>query len=286
MVNGIAGSTKQIVFHNTQVNAFVPHGLPPRKVRMSACNAQMMSLEEAIEQTQHSITALKTRAGGLRYTTALAMCYMKKEAVFSNRIENNTMTLYEFLQPDTSLSAEALNSSRVHELKDIVQTLKIMQATNPKDPLSIVAIEAMHARIMKYSRTLKPKDIGKIRTEQNFLGRAGQPLPLCVFPPPPEDVQGLLQNLCDYMNSQTELHPLLAVGMAHAQFELIHPFLDGNGRVGRVLLNLDMRNKVLQEPLLFPSFALSAYVDGYHSNLQEIRNTGNWESWSTFGSQR
>lgn len=279
LVNGITGSAKPIEYKGFQVNAFVPRELPPTKIIMNACNTQMMSLYDALETTQQSISSLQNISKEIKHIHAVAKSYMKKEAVFSNTIENNSITFHQFLDAETSaLSTDPFKAS---ELQDIYQTLEMMENIDSSAPVSIAAIDTAHTTVMKYSH-LKEKDIGKLRTKQNFLGNPGMSLHELVFPPPPEDVLPLMQNLCDFMNSQRSVHPLLAIGIAHAQFELIHPFLDGNGRVGRVLMNWDIRKKVLSEPLCFPSFALSAHQRGYFESFCDIMSLGRWESFCHF----
>jgi Fic/DOC family N-terminal len=128
MCNGATGVWKPIYFHNTCCYSFVPNKLPPRNPRLEVFNNQMTTLSEAIELAEKSISSLKEASRELKYPKAVAVSFMKKEALFSNRIEDNTMSLYDYLVSDTFTPEKEKQSPDPHELENISQTLNIMQA--------------------------------------------------------------------------------------------------------------------------------------------------------------
>jgi Fic family protein len=150
-------------------------------------------------------------------------------------------------------------------------------------PVSVRLIREIHAKLLTGVRGshLTP---GEIRTSQNWIGPSGCTLNDATFtPPPPHEVASLLTELERFLHSDTELPLLIKVGLAHAQFETIHPFLDGNGRIGRLLITfLLCEQDVLQKPVLYLSYYFKRHRQEYYDRLQQVRDAGAWEAWIEF----
>ncbi|HEX6999491.1 MAG TPA: Fic family protein, partial [Gammaproteobacteria bacterium] len=150
-------------------------------------------------------------------------------------------------------------------------------------PVSVRLIREIHERLMKGVRgaTLNP---GELRRSQNWIGPQGCTLKEATFvPPPPSAVAEAMGELESFLHRSDDLPLLVKIGLAHAQFETIHPFLDGNGRVGRLLITLLLcEREVLQKPVLYLSYYFKRHRQAYYEHLQAIRDSGDWESWLAF----
>jgi Fic family protein len=140
----------------------------------------------------------------------------------------------------------------------------------------------MHDRLLSGVRG-DEADPGELRTTQNFIGSTPYIQDARYVPPPPNEIPGLLEDLLAYANRDTDLHPLLQIGLIHYQFETIHPFLDGNGRLGRLLISLLLqRNDLLPEPYLYLSSYFNARRSAYVDRLLAVSQRGEWEAWLLF----
>jgi len=150
-------------------------------------------------------------------------------------------------------------------------------------PLSLRLICEIHAELMAGTRG-QEKNPGEFRRSQNWIGPAGCTLTTARFvPPPPDDMKAALGDLQAFLHDERPLPVLFRVGMAHAQFETIHPFLDGNGRVGRLMITfLLCEREVLKKPLLYLSYYFKKHRAEYYDRLQSIRDSGDWEGWLLF----
>jgi len=150
-------------------------------------------------------------------------------------------------------------------------------------PPSIRLIREIHAQLLLGVRgsNLTP---GELRRSQNWIGPVGCTLTEATFvPPPPDEVPVALGNLEKFLHEPTDLPPLVQIGLVHAQFETIHPFLDGNGRIGRLLIAfLLCQRRILCRPVLYLSHYLKQHRAAYYEHLQAVRDTGNWEAWLAF----
>jgi Fic family protein len=150
-------------------------------------------------------------------------------------------------------------------------------------PVSVRLIKEIHRELLDGVRggRLQP---GELRTSQNWIGPQGAPLSLATFvPPPPHEVASALGALEQFLHRQDTLPPLVRIALAHVQFETIHPFLDGNGRVGRLLITfLLVEQGILQHPVLYLSHYFKANRGEYYDRLQAVRDKGEWESWLAF----
>lgn len=208
--------------------------------------------------------------------------YVRKEAVLSSQIEGTQSSLNDLLAAEASiLTAESPKD--VDEVINYVHAMKHGLARLAELPLSIRLIREIHAELLKGVRgsRLTP---GELRRSQNWICPGGSTLNDAAFvPPPPEDVQGALGDLELFLHSPTDIPALIQIGLAHVQFETIHPFLDGNGRVGRLLITFYLCERgILHKPVLYLSHFFKQHRAAYYDNLQAVRDTGDWERWIIF----
>lgn len=210
------------------------------------------------------------------------MMYVRKEAVLSSQIEGTQSSLQDVLSAEASVMT-ADQPRDVHEVVNYVGAMNYGLSRLSTLPVSIRLIREIHARLLEGVRgsNLTP---GELRTSQNWIGPGGAGLSQASFvPPPPEEVPRALSNLEKFLHSDSDMPLLARIGVAHAQFETIHPFLDGNGRVGRLLITfLLCQQGVLQKPVLYLSHFLKRHRHEYYDRLQAIRDTGDWEGWLDF----
>ena len=210
------------------------------------------------------------------------LMYVRKEAVLSSQIEGTQASLADVLE------AEARVIGR-QPPRDVDEVLNYVSAMNyglsklSELPLSTRLIKEIHAKLMAGVRgdNMQP---GEIRTVQNWIGAEGASLAQATFvPPPPQKVADALHQLEVFLNTESDLPALIKFGLAHAQFETIHPFLDGNGRMGRLLVTfLLCRDGILSRPVLYISHYLKRHRARYYDLLQATREDGDWENWLKF----
>jgi Fic family protein len=205
-----------------------------------------------------------------------------QEAVLSSRIEGTQATLEEVLEYEALPKKDAPRQQDILEILNYRNALDYAVGYLQKKPLSINLVREIHSILLDSVRG-KNKARGQFRTTQNYIGRPGTPIEQASYiPPPPEKVMELLSNLEKYINSE-EKDPLVQLAIVHAQFESIHPFLDGNGRVGRILIPLFlMEKKLLGSPVFYISAYLEAHRDTYYDRLSAITKENTWEEWITF----
>ncbi len=208
--------------------------------------------------------------------------YVRKEAVLSSQIEGTQSSLQDLL----SAEAKILSPTQPHDVSEVVNYVQAMNyglKRLAELPVSVRLIREIHERLVAGVRGshLVP---GELRTSQNWIGPGGCTLHEAVFvPPPPNEVPVALGQLEHFIHTDSDLPLLIKIGLAHAQFETIHPFLDGNGRVGRLLITfLLCEQKVLLKPVLYLSHYFKRYRTQYYEHLQAIRDQGNWEAWLEF----
>jgi Fic family protein len=207
--------------------------------------------------------------------------YVRQEAVLSSQIEGTQSTLEDVLQFEVDAKGADLP-------KDIEEVVNYVRAMNhglkrlDELPLSLRLIREIHSELLKGARGAH-RTPGEFRRTQNWIGPAGADLSTATFVPPPVPEMKEALNKFEKFLHDDSLPVLIHTGLAHAQFETIHPFLDGNGRVGRLLITfLLCERKVLHRPLLYLSHYLKTHRAEYYDRLTAIRNDGNWEAWLKF----
>ena len=257
-------------------SAFVPAPLPPDPPVRIAGEIQMF-----LSEADRALGYLDGSVQTLPNPDLFVLMYVRKEAVLSSQIEGTQSSLQDLLAAE----AEILAPDRPKDVDEVVNYVGAMNlglSLLRSYPVSVDVICKIHERLLQGVRGsgLSP---GKLRTAQNWIGYAGCTVNEAIFvPPPPHEVSRKLGELEEFFQN-TDLPPLITVGIIHAQFETIHPFLDGNGRVGRLLISfLLAERKILQKPVLYLSHYLRKHRESYYNHLQDVRDRGDWEGWLRF----
>lgn len=257
------------------VRAFVPPPLPPVPTIDVLGLLERLSLAERALGRLDGITMLLPRQELFLYM------YVRKEAVLSSQIEGTQSTLSDLLRFETEARA-GQPIDDIREVSNYVDALMFGLERLHDLPLSLRLIREIHAKLLQSGRG-GTKSPGEFRRSQNWIGgtRPGNAL---FVPPPLSELDSCLDALERFIHEdQSRLPALIKAGLLHVQFETIHPFLDGNGRVGRLLVTLYLCvNGVLRTPLLYLSLFLKAHRADYYRLLQEVREHGNWEAWLDF----
>lgn len=257
--------------------AYIPAGLPPRpKVQM---DDEMLSL---LSQADRALGRLDGSTETLPNPFLFVLMYVKKEAVLSSQIEGTQASLTDLLE----FEAEALEPGgpkEIIEVSNYVGALWLGLERLEKLPVSLRLIREIHGRLIAGVRG-GAKNPGEFRRSQNWIGGSGGTLSDARYvPPPPHELMSALDKLEKFIHDEKPMPTLIKVGLIHSQFETIHPFLDGNGRLGRLLITfLLCERKVLQHPLLYLSYYFKQNRSEYYDRLQAVRDRGDWESWLKF----
>jgi Fic family protein len=257
--------------------AFIPAPLPPEPP--IAMDEEMVRL---LSSADRCLGRLDGVASVLPNPNLFVAMYVRQEAVLSSQIEGTQSTLEDVIQFQLGADGDRLPQD-VEEVVNYVHAMNHGLRRLPDLPLSLRLIREIHAELLAGVRG-SHRSPGEFRTSQNWIGPAGCTLQNASFVPPPvPDMADALGNLERFLHERDTLPVLIQAGIAHAQFETIHPFLDGNGRVGRLLITfLLCERDVLQRPLLYLSHYLKAHRAEYYDRLMAIRNEGNWEGWLKF----
>ena len=261
----------------TGYRAFMPAPLPPQPALALGGELQglLSAADRALGRLDGSVLTLPN-------PDLFVFMYVRKEAVLSSQIEGTQSSLQDLLAAEAQLFGEALPRD-VDEVINYVRALNHGLARLAELPVSVRLIREIHAELMRGVRggRLQP---GELRTSQNWIGPAGSTLNTATFVPPPHDaVPAALGDLEDFLHASDELPPLVKIALAHVQFETIHPFLDGNGRVGRLLITLLLTERgVLGKPVLYLSRYFKQHRQTYYEHLQAVRDHGAWEAWLAF----
>jgi Fic family protein len=257
--------------------AFIPAPLPPNP--SVVVDEEMVRLLSAADR---ALGRLDGVASVLPNPNLFVAMYVRQEAVLSSQIEGTQSTLEDVIQFELGADGERLPQD-VEEVVNYVRAMNRGLSRLGSLPLSLRLIREIHAELMAGVRG-SHRSPGEFRVSQNWIGPAGSTLQNASFVPPPvPDMVAAMGNLEDFLHDRDGLPALLHAGIAHAQFETIHPFLDGNGRVGRLLITfLLCEREILQRPLLYLSHYLKAHRSEYYDRLTAIRAEGNWEGWLKF----
>jgi Fic family protein len=208
--------------------------------------------------------------------------YVRKEAVLSSQIEGTQSSLQDLLAAEAKLLDLELPKD-VDEVVNYVHAMNHGLSRLSKLPVSVRLIREIHGKLMQGVRGGK-LDPGELRKSQNWIGPAGSTLSTATFVPPPHHVvPEALGDLEKFLRAEDGLPPLVKIALAHVQFETIHPFLDGNGRVGRLLITFLLTEwGALHKPVLYLSHYFKANRQAYYDHLNAVRTRGAWEEWLTF----
>ncbi|MBI4398244.1 MAG: Fic family protein [Candidatus Omnitrophica bacterium] len=256
---------------------FSPHPLPP-----SPAIHFDHKLQDLQERANRALGRLDGISSFLPDPDLFIYSYVRKEAVLSSQIEGTQSSLSDLLLFEMEETPGALKTD-VKEVSNYVGAMQHgLQRLNKGFPLSLRLIKEIHEELLSKVRG-GDKEPGEFRRTQNWIGgtRPGNAL---YVPPPPQEVMPAMGALEKFFHGEPEKFPTLAkAGLVHAQFESIHPFLDGNGRLGRLLITFILcAEKALSEPLLYLSLYFKEHRKVYYEKLQLIRTEGDWEGWLDF----
>jgi Fic family protein len=256
--------------------AFVPKPLPP------PINFDM-SLALALSKADSALSELSGLGGQLPNPHLLISPYIKREAVLSSRIEGTKTSLSDLLIDEIEDGQARAPSDDIKEVRNYVRALESGVRRLETLPLSLRLIREIHAELMEGVRGEKATP-GEFRRSQNWIGPAGStPMTAAFVPPPADELMACLGDWENFLHSQDVIPDLIQCAMMHVQFETIHPFLDGNGRVGRLLITFFlMQRGRLSEPLLYLSAFIDAHKGDYYDLLRRVRTHGDWVPWIRF----
>ncbi|HEX8454851.1 MAG TPA: Fic family protein [Longimicrobium sp.] len=258
-------------------SAFIPAPLPP-----SPPLEFTPELTRIYEEAVHAVGQLEGVTRTMDPDRLLYM-YVRKEAVLSSQIEGTQSTLSNLLEYENA-AAPGTPLSDVQEVSRYVAALYhgLHRIRSGELPLSLRLIREMHGVLMQEGRG-SARNPGEFRRTQNWIGGT-RPGNARFVPPPPHEMQAALANLENFLHDEHgHTAPLLKAGLAHVQFETIHPFLDGNGRIGRLLISLVfMTERLLTQPFFYFSLYLKENRADYYDALQRVRTHGDWEGWMHF----
>jgi Fic family protein len=262
------------------VRAFVPHALPPAAPVLDAS-----SYAELNRTAELSLARLQGVAGLVPSIDWLLYSAIRKEALLTSQIEGTQATLIDLFDKEAGLAVS--NTDDVEEVTNYLRAFRWTQDTlrDPKGlPMSVRLMRQAHRLLMGGARGAG-RQPGELRKSQNWIGGT-RPGNAVFVPAPPEHVPALLADLENFIH-QADTHdtlpPLVRIGLVHVQFETIHPFLDGNGRIGRLLIAALMQQwGLLSQPLVYVSAYLKQHQSEYYQRLSAVRTDGDWEGWVAF----
>lgn len=257
--------------------SFSPVPLPP-----NPCIELSYSMVNSIARANACLQALESRAELIPDIDLFISMYVFKEALMSSQIEGTQATLEDIFDPQR----EENSNLNVREVVNYVAATEFALKELEHLPLCNRLLKDTHAVLMQGVRG-ENKNPGEFRTSQNWIGKQGSTLHNALYvPPAPDDMQRAMYDLEKYINGDVPddgLNVLIRAALIHYQFETIHPFLDGNGRMGRLLITLFLHEqKVLSKPALYISYFLKSNRREYYSSLMEVRTDGHFEQWVQF----
>lgn len=277
MTEAAQGRAGRYIRQLTGYLAFIPKSLPPDPpIRM---DDELWSL---LSRADRALGRLDGSTETLPNPDLFVFMYVRKEAVLSSQIEGTQASLMDVLE----FEERALEPRRPQDVEEVVNYVAAMNhglGRLSEIEVSLRLIKEIHAQLLAGVRGSE-RSPGEFRQTQNWIGSPGCTLTTASFvPPPPHEMNSALHNLEKFLHDLTPMPDLIKVGLAHAQFETIHPFLDGNGRIGRLLITfLLCEKKILKRPLLYLSYFFKRHRTEYYDRLQAIRDQGDWEGWLKF----
>lgn len=274
MATNRAGSLKTNLSGESAYKSFAPTPLPPHPP--IELESDMVNLLVAANRQLALLNGLSAYIPNINLFVSM---YIRKEALMSSQIEGTQATLEDVLDP-------LLDENANRNVADVINYIKATEFAIERQkelPLCSRLIKETHAVLMEGVRG-QEKTPGEFRRSQNWIGGQGSTLKNARYiPPNVEDMAEAMSDLEKYMNADDELDALIRAALIHYQFETIHPFLDGNGRVGRLLITLFFMGKgVLSVPALYISYFLKKNRIEYYDRMTEVRNKGNYEQWVKF----
>ncbi|WP_321529343.1 Fic family protein [Sedimenticola selenatireducens] len=259
------------------VEAFLPASLPP------VPDIQWGSeLRQQFERAYLALGRLDSISGLLPDTGLFLYMYVRKEAVLSSMIEGTQSSLSDLLMYELD-QPSGVPLDDVHEVSNYVAALNHgIQRLEEGFPISVRLLKELHQVLLTSGRG-SSKQPGRLRRSQNWIG-GSRPGDAMFVPPPAKELPDALSDLERFIHDEKQVTPaVLKAALTHLQFETLHPFLDGNGRLGRLLITLILVDqKILQQPLLYLSLYFKSHRQEYYKLLNQVRLNGDWESWLAF----
>jgi len=274
MIKNRAGYYKTNLTGEAAYQSFVPSPLPPEPTIEAD-----RDMTELLIRANTQIATLNEIAKHIPNMNLFVSMYVRKEALMSSQIEGTQATLEDVFDP-------MLDTNRNRDVADVVNYIKATEYAIQRLktlPLCNRLLREAHAILMENVRG-QEKNPGEFRHSQNWIGGRGSTLKTARYiPPNPEDMTIGMSDLEKYINEDDTTDNLIRAALIHYQFETIHPFLDGNGRIGRLLITLClMEKKLLATPALYISYFLKRNRVEYYDRMTEVRNNGNYEQWVRF----
>ena len=270
------GSYEVTAFGDEQVRAFVPASLPPQPP------VDLSGMQPALERAILALGRLDSEARQLPDPDLFVYAYVRREAQLSSQIEGTQSSLSDLFELETE-GESPLQDDDVTEVSNYVAALEHgLERIHGSFPLSNRLIRELHGILLRSGRGSE-KLPGEFRRSQNWIG-GSRPGNAVYVPPPHTAVEDCMAQLERFLHAEDDgISTIVRAGLAHAQFESIHPFLDGNGRVGRLLIAFVLHQSgVLRQPLLYLSLYFKQHRARYYDLLADLRHSGDWEAWLAF----
>ena len=269
-----AGKTVKNFSGESAYYSFYPHPLPP--VPAIEIDPEMLTL---IIEAHEKTAVLNSVSDRVPNKDLFISMYVRKEAILSSQIEGTLCTLDDVLDPE----ADENTNADVSDVVNYVRAINFSTQRLHELPLCNRLIRETHAVLMKSVRGCD-KTPGEFRISQNWIGGAGSTLKNARYiPPNPADMKQCISDFEKFMNTEDDTDIFVKAALLHYQFETIHPFLDGNGRIGRLLITLFlMQNQAVSSPILYLSYYLKSNRIEYYDRMAEVRKSGNYEQWIKF----
>jgi Fic family protein len=276
MIQRKTGLYERTAVGGEEIAAFVPAPLPPAAPPLALAGP----VSERLHAATQALVRLELAGEMVPSVDWFIYAFVRKEAVVSSQIEGTQATLVDLLTFEAEEDAHPPGAD-VEEICNYLDALayargELAEATGL--PLSMRLLNETHRRLMRGVRG-SDKQPGEIRRTQNWIGGT-RPANAVFVPPPPHVLGDTLSAFEKYIHEDDDLPPLVRAGLLHVQFETIHPYLDGNGRIGRLLVTLLLEHwKLLTRPLLYLSLFFKRHRDEYYRRLSAVRTDGDWEGW-------
>lgn len=276
MAELFSNRTGEYVPQKSGYSAFLPKPLPPENLELDDNLMVLLSNADTALARLDGVTLV------LPNPDLFVAMYVKKEALLSSQIEGTQASLQGVLE----FEANVKSHENINDLQEVVNYIHAMNFGLEKvktTKISIDLINEIHEILIKGTRGAR-KLPGVLRKDQVWIGRPGETIHEAMFvPPTPDAVEGLMRDLENFIESKQKIPPLVKIALIHAHFETIHPYYDGNGRMGRLLITFYLCSVgSLSKPLMYLSFYLKKNRDRYYEILNNVRTRGDWESWIEF----
>lgn len=266
----------RVVLTHQGYHAFIPSPLPPKLTYTTELTLSLSRADAALSE-------LSGLGRLLPNPHLLIAPYIRREAVLSSRIEGTRASLSDILLDEMEVDVPHGDEADVREVRNYVAALEYGIQRLDTLPLSLRLVRELHARLMKGVRGERATP-GEFRRSQNWIGPSGSTPATAVYvPPPPAEMEKSLSDWENFLHERDTMPDLIQCALIHEQFEAIHPFLDGNGRLGRLLITLFLMERGrLSQPLLYLSAYIEEHRQDYYDLLQRVRTRGDWDGWLRF----